>query len=93
MVTLVTVPDTSTLSKNYGSPPTVTKWLKANGQPVEADEALVLIETTKASVEVEAPAAGVLFILKQEQDVAKIGETLGVIAASAEEFAAFRASL
>jgi pyruvate/2-oxoglutarate dehydrogenase complex dihydrolipoamide acyltransferase (E2) component len=92
MITLVTVPDYTTLAKNYGSPPTVTKWLKSNGEPVQAEEALVLIETTKASVEVEAPAAGLLFIVKQEQDTAKIGETLGVIAASAEEFAEFRSS-
>ncbi len=92
MVTLVTVPDYSTLSKNYGSEPTITKWFKTDGQPVGADEALVIVETTKASVEVEAPAAGLVFILKQEQATVKIGETLGVIAASAEEFAAFNRS-
>lgn len=92
MITLVTVPDYSTLSKNYGSPPMITRWLKSSGQPVEADEAIVLIETTKASVEIEAPSAGLLFILKQEMDTARIGEAVGVIAASAEEFAAFRQS-
>ncbi len=92
MVTPVTVPDYSTLSKNYGSPPTITKWLKVDGQPVAADEAVVLIETTKASVEIEAPAAGLLFILKPEQAAVKIGETMAVVAGSAEEFAAFRGS-
>jgi pyruvate/2-oxoglutarate dehydrogenase complex dihydrolipoamide acyltransferase (E2) component len=92
MITLVKVPEYTTLSKNYGSPPTITKWFKADGQRVERDEPLLLIETTKASVEVEAPAAGLVFVLKQEQDTAKIGEALGVIAASAEEFAEFSRS-
>jgi pyruvate/2-oxoglutarate dehydrogenase complex dihydrolipoamide acyltransferase (E2) component len=92
MVTVITVPKHNALFKNYGSEPTVTKWLKLDGQRVEADEPLVVVETTKATIDVEAPATGLVFILKQEQEPVKIGDALGVIAASAEEFASFKNS-
>lgn len=92
MITLVTVPRHNALFKNYGSEPTVTKWLKSDGQRVEADEPVVVVETTKATIDVEAPAAGLIFILKQEQEPVMIGDALAAIAQSAEEFAAFKNS-
>jgi 2-oxoglutarate dehydrogenase E2 component (dihydrolipoamide succinyltransferase) len=39
---------------------TVARWLKQPGEPVAADEPLVELETDKVTVEVNAPAAGVL---------------------------------
>ncbi|GIW07388.1 MAG: dihydrolipoamide acetyltransferase component of pyruvate dehydrogenase complex [Dehalococcoidia bacterium] len=39
---------------------TVSAWLKAEGEPVVKDEPLLLVETDKATVEVPAPASGVL---------------------------------
>jgi 2-oxoglutarate dehydrogenase E2 component (dihydrolipoamide succinyltransferase) len=90
MVTLITVPKHNALFKNYGSEPTVTKWLKSDGQRVAANEPVVVVESTKATIDVDAPAEGLVFILKQEQEPVKIGDALGVIAASAEEFAAFK---
>jgi len=39
---------------------TVLKWFKNVGEPVEADEPLVELETDKVTVEVPAPASGVL---------------------------------
>ncbi|OGK89514.1 MAG: biotin attachment protein, partial [Candidatus Rokubacteria bacterium GWF2_70_14] len=39
---------------------TIVEWLKAVGEPVTAGEALLVIETEKAEVEVEAPASGTL---------------------------------
>ena len=39
---------------------TVTKWLKGVGDAVGADEALVELETDKVSIEVNAPAAGIV---------------------------------
>jgi 2-oxoglutarate dehydrogenase E2 component (dihydrolipoamide succinyltransferase) len=39
---------------------TVGEWLKAPGEVVKADEAIVSLETDKVAVEVPAPAAGVL---------------------------------
>lgn len=92
MVTMVTVPNHNALFKNYGSEPMVTKWLKTDGQRVDADEAIVVVESTKATIDIDAPAAGLVFILKQEQELVKIGDALAVIASSAEEFAAFKNS-
>lgn len=52
---------------------TIAKWFKKPGDAVKADEPLVELETDKVTVEVPAPAAGVL------KDVfAKEGETVGV---------------
>ena len=57
----------------------VGRWLVKEGQWVEADQELVEIETDKASVEVFAPAAGVVSkILKKEGDPADVGEVIGL---------------
>ena len=37
---------------------TVAKWLKAAGDPVKRDEALLELETDKVTLEVNAPQAG-----------------------------------
>ncbi len=59
---------------------TVGKWLKREGEPVAAGEALVELETDKVSVEVSAEQAGVLErIIKNVGQNVTIGETLGLI--------------
>ncbi len=52
---------------------TVAQWFKKQGDTVAADEPLVELETDKVTVEVPAPAAGVL-----SEIVAKSGETVEV---------------
>ncbi len=52
---------------------TIARWYKKAGEAVAVDEPLVELETDKVTVEVPAPAAGVL-----ESIVAKDGETVGV---------------
>ncbi|MBD3788095.1 MAG: dihydrolipoamide succinyltransferase, partial [Sphingomonadales bacterium] len=52
---------------------TVASWFKKPGDMVAADEMLCELETDKVTVEVPAPAAGVL-----GEIVAKEGETVGV---------------
>ena len=52
---------------------TIGKWFKKPGDAVKADEPLVELETDKVTVEVPAPAAGVL-----SEIIAKDGETVGV---------------
>ena len=52
---------------------TIGKWLKQPGDAVKADEPLVELETDKVSMEVPAPADGVL-----TEIVAAEGETVGV---------------
>jgi 2-oxoglutarate dehydrogenase E2 component (dihydrolipoamide succinyltransferase) len=58
-------------------------WLKNVGDTVKLDEALVEVETDKATLEVPAPAAGVLTAqLKSAGDSAVIGEVIARIDAS-----------
>ena len=58
----------------------IVQWLKAEGDRVERDSNLAVIETDKATVELPAPVAGVLSrILKGKGAVAKVGEVIGFI--------------
>ncbi len=60
---------------------TVAKWFKAEGDPVAMDEALVELETDKVTLEVNAPAAGVLEqIAAPEGTEIAVGGLLGLIA-------------
>jgi 2-oxoglutarate dehydrogenase E2 component (dihydrolipoamide succinyltransferase) len=57
---------------------TIGAWLKKEGDPVQADEPLVEVESEKATVALPAPAAGVLRrVLKQTGDSVGIGEVVG----------------
>src|SRR5215211_1607355 len=51
---------------------TIGRWFKKPGEPVKADEPLVELETDKVTLEVNAPAAGVLGDI-----VVKDGATVG----------------
>jgi len=56
---------------------TVTKWLKAAGESVKADEKVVEVETDKVVLEVTSPEAGVVVDqLAKIQEVVKIGREL-----------------
>jgi 2-oxoglutarate dehydrogenase E2 component (dihydrolipoamide succinyltransferase) len=58
----------------------IVEWLKKEGDRVERDGNLAVIETDKATVELPAPVAGVLSkILKPKGSVAKVGEVIGYI--------------
>ena len=53
-------------------------WYKKEGDIVARDEAVVEIETDKTTVELPAPVPGVITkILKQQGDVAEVGEVVG----------------
>ena len=59
---------------------TIGKWFKAQGDAVKADEPLVELETDKVTVEVPAPAAGVLSsISAQPGETVNVGALLGAI--------------
>jgi 2-oxoglutarate dehydrogenase E2 component (dihydrolipoamide succinyltransferase) len=59
---------------------TVSRWLKQEGDPVRAGEALVELETDKVNLEVAAQQAGVLSSIKhREGEDVKVGEVLGLI--------------
>lgn len=58
----------------------VTRWYKKVGDAVKADEMLFDVETDKVSIEIPAPASGVVAeILVQEGETVKVGSRLAVI--------------
>ncbi len=66
--------------QSEGTRSQVLRWLKSAGEPVVRDEPLIELETDKVTVEVAAPASGVLSqILKQAQDEVVPGDLLGRI--------------
>jgi 2-oxoglutarate dehydrogenase E2 component (dihydrolipoamide succinyltransferase) len=69
MTTEIRVP---TLGESV-SEATIGRWFKKPGDAVKADEPLVELETDKVTLEVNAPASGVL-----GEIIAKEGETVGV---------------
>ena len=59
---------------------TVAKWLKNVGDTVEADEAVVELETDKVNLEVPSPISGTVGDIKfKDGDVVKVGTVLGLI--------------
>jgi len=64
---------------------TLLKWLKAEGQSVSKGEPLMEIETDKATVEIEAPASGVLAqVLARAGDEVPVGQRIALILAPGE---------
>ena len=67
----------------------VLKWLKAPGHAVRKGEPIVEIETDKVTVEIEAPASGVLRdVTARAGDVVPVGKTIALIFAPGEADAA-----
>ena len=71
---------------------TVIAWLKSVGEMVQAGEPLVEIETDKATVEIEAPANGILRqIVGQPGETFPIGTVIGYLTAPGEKGVALAA--
>jgi pyruvate dehydrogenase E2 component (dihydrolipoamide acetyltransferase) len=67
----------------------VLRWLKAPGDAVSKGEPIVEIETDKVTVELEAPAAGVLrAVSARAGDVVRVGTTIALIYGPGEAGAA-----
>jgi pyruvate dehydrogenase E2 component (dihydrolipoyllysine-residue acetyltransferase) len=61
---------------------TITKWLKQEGEEIQADEPLLEISTDKVDTEVPSPGTGVVQqILVQEGETVDVGTKLAVIGA------------
>ncbi|MCM8554631.1 biotin/lipoyl-containing protein, partial [Streptomyces sp. STCH 565 A] len=59
---------------------TVTRWLKAEGERVEADEPLLEVSTDKVDTEIPAPVSGVLSSIKvAEDETVEVGAELALI--------------
>jgi acetyltransferase-like isoleucine patch superfamily enzyme len=66
----------------------LAEWLVADRAEVEQGQPVVVVETTKATVEVEAPGAGTIVQLYEEGVEVELGKTIARIAETADELAA-----
>ena len=65
---------------------TILKWLKQEGEAIEADEPLLEISTDKVDTEVPSPGSGVVQqILVAEGETVAVGTRLAVIAPEGAE--------
>src|SRR5215472_4201955 len=72
---------------------TIGKWFKKPGEAVAVDEPLVELETDKVTIEVPAPAAGVLAdIAAKDGDTVAVGAVLGQIKEAAAAAAPAKAA-
>jgi 2-oxoglutarate dehydrogenase E2 component (dihydrolipoamide succinyltransferase) len=62
----------------------LVRWIKADGDPVQADEPICELETDKANLDLPAPASGVVHTLKPEGESVRIGETIARIDEAAD---------
>lgn len=63
----------------------VSEWLKAIGQPVNKGEVIAVVESDKASFDIESPADGVLGAIYADADsVVAVGEAIGLVIAPGE---------
>ena len=68
------------------------EWLKSDGEQVERDDPLCVLETDKASVELPSPASGSLKHLQPAETTLAIGAAVAEIAETAESAAPAAAS-
>jgi hypothetical protein len=70
----------------------IIKWLKKEGDRVQAGDILAEVETDKADVEMEAFGSGVLQILSPAGSTVPVGSLIGVIAEATDDLSALVAS-
>ena len=64
---------------------TIIKWLKSEGESVEAEESVIEIATDKVDSEIPSPESGVIKkVLFQEDQVVKVGEVIAIIEVEGE---------
>ena len=65
---------------------TVSKWLKSEGDMVDADEPIVELETDKVNLEVPSPISGVLTkINSKDGSTVEVGALLGTVSVNGEK--------
>lgn len=62
----------------------IVEWLKQNGDRVTEKEPIVIIETMKAAVEIEAPSSGTIYHNRLLGSTVPVGETIATIFAKGE---------
>ena len=77
--------DVNVVMPNLGNEVTeaqIDAWHRAVGERIERGDMLLTITTPKVTLEIEAPAAGVVkSIVVPADEIAAVGDTLAVIAA------------
>ena len=69
---------------------TVSKWLKNEGDKIDADEPIVELETDKVNLEVPSPISGVLTkINSKDGSVVEVGSLLGSVTEKKESVKKF----
>ena len=67
----------------------LSRWLKAEGDEIEANETIAEVDTDKATMEMTSLEAGTLLkIIVPGGEVAKLGQTIGIIGNKGEDFSA-----
>lgn len=65
----------------------ITEWLASEGARIDTGEVITILETEKSSYELEASHNGILHIITDvSDDRIPIGEMIGIIAESDEEY-------
>ena len=67
----------------------IARWIKAEGDDIEANETIAEVDTDKATMEMTSLEAGTLLkIIVPGGENAKLGQTIGIIGAKGEDFSA-----
>ncbi len=67
----------------------ISRWLKAEGDAIEANETIAEVDTDKATMEMTSLEDGILLkILVPAGDNAKLNQTIGIIGKAGEDFSA-----
>lgn len=67
----------------------ISRWLKAEGDEIEANETIAEVDTDKATMEMTSLEAGTLLkIIVPAGDNAKLGQTIGILGTKGEDFSA-----
>ena len=69
----------------------LAEWLVEDRSEVSAGQPVCVVETTKATVEVEAPGAGTIVQLYGEEVEVELGKTIAYVAETADELASIAA--
>src|SRR5689334_21030939 len=64
---------------------TLVSWLKSNGSAVNRGEQIAVLETTKATFDLEAEHGGYLHTFVPEGASVRIGEVIGALSDTADE--------
>lgn len=63
----------------------LTQWLVSNGEKVEKNEPIAVLESTKAIIDFESPFEGYIYIIVEEFDEVPCGNVIGIITSESQD--------